>query len=118
MAEPIALVEVPLHHVAHARTGDKGDRINVSLFPYVAEAFEHLVAQVDEARVLAVYRHKGAVAVRRHVLDNLGGLNFVVDRVLEGGVNGSLNLDGHGKSFSFLLLNLRVRVPADVVRSA
>ena len=118
MAEPIALVEVPLHRVAHARTGDKGDRINVSLFPYLAETFQHLQAQVDEARVLAVYRHKGAVGVRRHVLENLGGLNFVVDRVLEGGVNGSLNLDGHGKSFSFLLLGLTVRVPRHVVRGA
>jgi hypothetical protein len=33
--------------------------------------------------------------------------------VLEGGVNGSLNLDGHGKSLSFLVLSLPIRVPED-----
>ena len=38
--------------------------------------------------------------------------NFVIDDVLEGGVNGSLNLDGHGKSLSFRLLALTLRVPA------
>jgi hypothetical protein len=41
----------------------------------------------------------------------LRAFNFVVDDVLEGGVNGSLNLDGHGKTHSFRLLSLTVRVP-------
>ena len=31
-------------------------------------------------------------------------MNFVIDDALEGGVNGSLSLDGHGKSLSFMLL--------------
>ena len=44
--------------------------------------------------------------------------NFVIDDVLEGGVNGSLNLDGHGKSNSFLLLALMVRVPERFVLPA
>ena len=36
----------------------------------------------------------------------------MVDDVLEGGVNGSLNLDGHGKTQSFRLLSLTVTIPA------
>ena len=39
--------------------------------------------------------------------------NFIIDDALEGGVNGSLNLDGHGKSLSFRLLSMTVKVPAD-----
>jgi hypothetical protein len=42
----------------------------------------------------------------------------VIEDVLEGGVNGSLNLDGHGKSNSYLLLGMPVRVPQRFVRSA
>jgi hypothetical protein len=38
-------------------------------------------------------------------------MNFVIDDVLDGGVNDSLNLDSHGKVLSFLLLDMRVRVP-------
>ena len=48
--------------------------------------------------------------IRRYQLDHLGGLNFVMDEALEGGVNESLNLDSHGKSWSFLLLGLEVEI--------
>ncbi len=105
-------LEVPLHAVAHARAGDKGNRSNVSLIPYLPEAFEALLEQVTEQRVLAVFAHKGASAVRRYVLPKLPAMNFVIDEALEGGVNSSLCLDGHGKALSFLLLaDIRVCVP-------
>ena len=42
-------------------------------------------------------------------------MNFVLDDVLDGGVNDALNLDSHGKSLSFLLLDLPLRVPAALV---
>jgi len=112
----MTLVEVPLHAVAHARAGDKGNRSNVSVIPYLPQAFEHLVEQVTEARVLAVFAHKGASRVQRYVLPNLPAMNFVIDDALEGGVNGSLSLDGHGKSLSFMLLgDLTVRVPLECI---
>ena len=39
-------------------------------------------------------------------------MNFVIDEVLDGGVNSALNLDTHGKSLAFLLLGMEVDVPA------
>jgi hypothetical protein len=33
-------------------------------------------------------------------------LNFVLHGALEGGVNSSLNLDSHGKSWSYLILGM------------
>ena len=39
----------------------------------------------------------------------------MLDDVLEGGVNASLGLDGHGKSLSFLLLEMNVQIDAGVV---
>ena len=110
------LVEVPLHAVAHARAGDKGNRSNISVIPYLPGAFAHLVAQVTEERMLAVFAHKGATGVKRYVLPKLAAMNFVIDNALEGGVNSSLGLDGHGKSLSFLVLgDIRVRVPVDCI---
>ena len=110
------LVEVPLHAVAHARAGDKGNRSNISVIPYLPGAFAHLVAQVTEERMLAVFAHKGATGVKRYVLPKLPAMNFVIDNALEGGVNSSLGLDGHGKSLSFLVLgDIRVRVPVDCI---
>ena len=112
------LVTVPLHRVAHARAGDKGNRLNVSVIPYDSGAYALIAQQLTEARVLDAFAHRGATGVRRYDLPLLPAFNFVIEDVLEGGVNGSLNLDGHGKSNSFLLLELPVRVPRRFARFA
>ena len=110
------LVEVPLHAVAHARAGDKGNRSNISVIPYQADAFATLVEQVTEERMLAIFAHKGATGVRRYLLPRLPAMNFVIDNVLEGGVNSSLGLDGHGKALSFLVLgDITVKVPVNFI---
>ena len=103
---------LPLHAIAHSRAGDKGNRLNMSLIPYDPAHYALLAEQVTEARVLALFRHRGATRCRRYDLPLIHAFNFVVDDVLEGGVNGSLNLDGHGKTNSFRLLSLEVEVPA------
>ena len=46
----------------------------------------------------------------RYLLPKIAAMNFVLDDVLDGGVNDSLNLDMHGKALSFHLLTLPVRV--------
>jgi hypothetical protein len=112
------LVSVPLHSVAHGRAGDKGNRLNVSVMPYDPAAYAVLAEQLTEKRVLALYAHRGATSVKRYALPLLPAFNFVIEDVLEGGVNGSLNLDGHGKSNSFILLGMQVRVPGKFVRAA
>jgi hypothetical protein len=104
------MAEIPLHRIAHGRTGDKGNRLNVSVIAHRAEDYPLLVAQVTAERVQALFAARGAGAVTRYELPNLKALNFVIDAVLEGGVNGSLNLDGHGKSLSFVVLTLPVTV--------
>lgn len=110
------LVTVPLHRVAHGRAGDKGNRLNVSIMPYDSDAFALIAEQLTEQRVLGLYAHRGATSVKRYDLLLLPAMNFVIDDVLEGGVNGSLNLDGHGKSNSFILLAMPVQVPAKFVK--
>jgi hypothetical protein len=110
------LVTVPLHRVAHGRAGDKGNRLNVSIMPYDSDAFALIAEQLTEQRVLGLYAHRGATSVKRYDLPLLPAMNFVIDDVLEGGVNGSLNLDGHGKSNSFILLAMPVQVPSRFVK--
>jgi hypothetical protein len=102
---------VILHELAHARAGDKGNRLNIGLFAFDPAHYAHLAAQVTEERVMALFAHRGCSKVVRHELPRLHGFNFVLDDVLEGGVNGALNLDGHGKTLSFLLLGMEVEAP-------
>lgn len=104
---------VTLHEIAHSRAGDKGNRLNMSLMPYDPAHYALLAEQITADRVLALFAHRGATGCVRYELPGLHAFNFVVDEVLEGGVNGSLNLDGHGKSNSFRLLSLTVELPED-----
>ena len=104
-------LKVQLHRIAHGRTGDKGDRSNISVIAYRRELYELLVAQVTEARVAALFAHRKPTKVSRYLLPKLGAMNFVIDGVLDGGVNASLNLDTHGKALAFLLLELTVEIP-------
>ena len=109
-------VTVPLHAVAHGRAGDKGNRSNISVVPYLPATYAYLLDQVTEKRVLELFAHKGSSAVVRYELPNLPALNFVIDDALEGGVNSALNQDLHGKTLSFLLLGeLTVEVPVDCI---
>ena len=104
---------IRLHGIAHARTGDKGNHSNICLFAYRPEHYEILLAQVTVERVIELFAGRKPMAVTRYLLPKLEGMNFVIEDVLDGGVNASLNLDMHGKSLSFLLLSMMVAVPAD-----
>ena len=104
---------VPLHRLAHARAGDKGNRSNISVIAYDRADFDLLAAQVNEARVREVFAARRPTAVARYALPQLAALNFVIDDLLEGGVNRGLSLDSHGKTLSFQLLALEIEVPVD-----
>ncbi len=97
-----------LYQLAHARTGDKGNKVNISVIAYRSEDFAWLVEQVTEARVAEHFAHRQPSRVVRYLLPKLGAMNFVLDDVLDGGVNDSLNLDMHGKALSFHLLTMAI----------
>jgi hypothetical protein len=105
-------VIVPLHRLAHARSGDKGNRLNIALVCR-AHAFYLPIAEVLTAeRVAAHFAARHPSRVVRYALPKLFAFNFVLDDVLEGGVNQSLGLDGHGKALSFFLLGMEIEVAA------
>ena len=105
-----------LHDIAHARTGDKGNHSNICVFAYRPEYYEILVAQVTKSRVAELFADRRPSAVTRYLLPNLLGMNLVIENVLDGGVNASLNLDMHGKALSFLLLAMPIDLPAGLAR--
>ena len=102
---------VPLFRAAHGRTGDKGDRSNISVIAWHPELYPLLVEQITPEAVAAQFRHRAPSGVQRFLLPRLHAMNFVLDGVLDGGVNDALNLDAHGKALSFLLLDMTIEVP-------
>jgi hypothetical protein len=106
---------IPLRALAHARAGDKGDTANVAVFAYDPRHYCLLVEQVTPEAVANAFAGIVRGPVRRYEVESLCALNFVMRQALEGGVNASLNLDGHGKSWSSFLLAMTVEVPEDLL---
>ena len=104
--------EVPLYQVAHARSGDKGNRLNIALICRHPGLYAVIAEQVTAERAREIFARRHPTRVVRYELPLLHAFNFVLDDVLEGGVNASLGLDGHGKALSFLLLTAPVRIKA------
>jgi hypothetical protein len=101
---------VKLHEIANARSGDKDNRLNIALVCRDPAHFETVARQITADAVAAAFAHRRPSRVVRHDLPKLSAFNFVLDDVLEGGVNASLGLDGHGKSLSFVLLGLAIEI--------
>src|SRR5262245_1798204 len=109
---------VRLYEIANARSGDKGDRLNIALVCRDPAHYPAVAQQVTVQRVAAAFAARKPTRVVRYDLPKLAAFNFVLDDVLEGGVNASLGLDGHGKSLSFLVLDMPVLIAADAPHRA
>ena len=92
--------------IAHARAGDKGNTSNVNVWVYDPADFELLTRNLTAERIKREFPQLVRGNVTRYVIEHLHGLNLVMQDALEGGVNASLNLDSHGKSWSYLILGL------------
>jgi hypothetical protein len=105
-------IDVPLYRLAHARSGDKGNRSNIALICRDPRFYSTIAEQITAERVAAHLAARLPRQVTRYELPKLAAFNFVLDDVLEGGVNASLGLDGHGKALSFFLLTAQVTIEA------
>jgi len=99
--------------IAHARAGDKGNISNINVWVYDPADFELLKRTLTSERIERAFPALIRGKVERYVIEHLHGLNFVMQEALEGGVNSSLNLDSHGKSWSYLVLGLELEEGAE-----
>ncbi|HEX7075101.1 MAG TPA: hypothetical protein VF226_13750 [Hyphomicrobiaceae bacterium] len=109
---------VKLHEIAHGRSGDKGNRLNVSIIAYEERHWPILLKQVTAERVANLFAYRGVTEVRRYELPHLQALNFVIEDALEGGVNSSLAIDTHGKCLSYHVLGMEVLVEDEMAEGA
>ena len=97
-----------LRELAHSRTGDKGNTLNVSVICHDPRDYEHLRRELSAERVKLHLRDVVHGDVVRYDLPLLAAFNFVLGDALGGGVTRSLALDAHGKSLSSALMSLEI----------
>jgi hypothetical protein len=97
--------------IAHARSGDKGDAVNVGLIARDPAHYDTLREHVTPARVKAHFGPMVAGEVERFELPNLKALNFLLHGALGGGGTVSLKLDAQGKTFASHMLRMEIDIP-------
>lgn len=104
-------VQLPLYQLAHGRAGDKGNTSNISVIAWDQACFDLLVEQATDKKVAEWFGYRHPTKVTRYVLPKLLAMNFVLEGILDGGVNDALNLDTHGKGLSFWMMDMPIDVP-------
>jgi hypothetical protein len=97
-------------HLAHARSGDKGDVVNIGVVAWSEEKYAVLVKELTAERVKAFFGERVKGRVERYDLPNLQALNFVLYEALGGGGTVSLRVDAQGKTFAAALLGMELEV--------
>ncbi len=103
-------MRIRLIDIAHARSGDKGDTVNIGLIARQERFYPILVREATPDRVKAHFGELCRAAVERYELPNLGALNFLLHESLGGGGTLSLRTDAQGKTFSAALLRMEIEV--------
>lgn len=97
-----------LREIAHARAGDKGNIVTISLIAFRSEDFMILKDHVSAERVTALFGDLIDRPAVRYTLPHLSALNFVLQRPVSQSVTRSLNLDAHGKCLGAALLGMEI----------
>jgi hypothetical protein len=112
------VARIQLRDLCGARSGDKGDISDLSLFADDDAAYEAIKADVTADRVKAHFGDLVKGRVDRFEARNVLALKFVMYEALGGGAPRSLRSDNLGKTHAASLLRMYIDVPDDVAAAA
>lgn len=110
-----AMVEVPLLRIAHGRSGDKGNSVNIGVIARDPKWIGVLRAELTAERVREYFGHLVEGPVSRFDVPGVDAFNFLLHGALAGGGMASPRSDPLGKAFAQMLLDMPVRVPEELL---
>ena len=99
---------VALKDLALARSGDKGDKVNIALFANDAQCFEIIRSRVTPDSVQRHFERMPLTGIELHVMENILALNVVLSGALPGGGPQSLRVDNLAKTMASALLRMEI----------
>jgi len=99
---------VALKDLALARSGDKGDKVNIGLFANDAQCFELIRSKVTTASLQRHFERIPWTRIELHAMENILALNIVLSGALPGGGPQSLRVDNLAKTMASALLRMQI----------
>jgi hypothetical protein len=97
--------------IAHARSGDKGDRADIGVFARNAKDYAIIKQVLTAPRIAAHFRGISSGPVEVWPLDNLWAIKIVLNNALQGNAARSLRSDNLGKCLAAALLRMEIDNP-------
>jgi len=96
--------------IAYARSGDKGDVVNVGVLAFDDAAYQRLLEALTPERLKRHFGDWVRGEVDVYPMPNINAFNILLHNALGGGATRTLRYDVTGKAFSTALL--RMELPA------
>ncbi|UCG62387.1 MAG: DUF1446 domain-containing protein [Candidatus Zixiibacteriota bacterium] len=110
-------VKVKLGEICYARSGDKGDTCNIGVLARSPQIYEWMIDNLTAEKVKGFFKGITQGKVVRFELENLHGMNFLLEETLGGGGTRSLMIDPQGKTLAQALLQMEVKVPQTLLKN-
>ncbi len=108
--------EVRFYELCLARSGDKGDHINLGIIARNQVIYEFFVEFLTANYIKFLFRKICKGKVKRYLVPNLNSMNFIMENSLEGGGTRSLQIDTQGKTIAQAFLNQKINIPLSLYR--
>lgn len=111
VAQPEQGKLISLSEICLARSGDKGNSVNIGVIARNTKAFNYLKTFLLPSLLKQWFGEKVMGNIKRYELPGLLAFNFMLEEALDGGGTKSLRIDAQGKTFAAALLSQKVYVP-------
>lgn len=110
--------KILLKDIAQARSGDKGNTVNIGLFASDEAFYELFAEQITAEKVKAHFGELVEGEVIRYEVPTINAFNFILKEALNGGGSASIRVDSLGKCFGTNLLRMEIEVPKDMLKNS
>ena len=106
--------ELPLIKLAYARSGDKGNHVNIGVIARKSSYLPFIKDSLSINRIVSHLKNISKESISCWELPKINGLNFLLKNCLDGGGMSSLFLDPQGKAYAQNLLDIKISVPDSI----
>jgi hypothetical protein len=109
------MARIQLRQIAQARSGDKGNTVNIGLFAPTDSLYQVFVREVTAERVKRHFSGLVEGEVTRYLMPNIKAMNFVCKDAFNEGGSASIRMDHLGKCFGSNLLRMEIEVEDELL---
>ncbi len=110
------VVRVPLSSIAHGRSGDKGNMVNIGLIAHRIEWYPLLKKCVTVEWLKQIFAEDVGGDIEVFFVPGIGGINCLLKDSLQGGGTVALRKDAQGKMLGQVILQAEVEINQNYAR--